>query len=161
MPKTLAYTVLIILILCISLRRGGCRGEDGGQPPLAPTPIVVPEIVPEIVPEPIVPKLETNIIYDDYRQSLDLSKIHKRKLIVVFSADWCVYCQDLKKDLKSLKGLDKFIICIIDVDKDKQIPSKFKIKNLPTSVGLNSEEKELSRLVGYRKNKYEAWINSL
>lgn len=157
MSKTLAYIVLIVLLLCISLRRGGCRGEDGGQPPLAPTPIVVPEIVPE----PIVPKLETNIVYDDYRKSLDLSKIHKRKLIVVFSADWCVYCQDLKKDLKYFKGLDKFIICIIDVDKEKKIPSKFRIKNLPTSVGLNAEEKELSRLVGYRKNKYETWLDSL
>lgn len=156
MSKSSYCLLLVILILAIFLRRGGCSGDDGGQPPLADT-----NVVPVVVPDYVVPKTTTNIIYDDYKSSVELSKKQGKKLVLIFSADWCVYCNDLKLNLESIKKIQNFIVCIIDIDKDKETPSKFKIKNLPTSVVLDSQDKELARFVGYRKNKYEIWIDSM
>jgi len=111
-------------------------------------------------PEIVIPKLTTNILYDEYQKALELSKIHKMNLIVVFSADWCVYCQDLKKDIQKMSQ-DKNLFCIIDIDKDKTLAKKWKVRNLPTSILINGEEEVVSQVIGYRKIKYESWINSL
>ena len=155
MKKFISYFILIAILVTITLRRGGCRGEDGGQPPLAP-PVVVVNPKPEVV----IPKLTTNILYDEYQKALELSKIHKKKLIVVFSADWCVYCQDLKQDIQKISQ-DKCLFCIIDIDKDKTLAKKWKVRNLPTSILIDGEEEVVSQIIGYRKNKYESWINSI
>ena len=154
MKKFISYFILIVIVLTIALRRGGCRGEDGGQPPLAPPVIVNPK------PEIVIPKLTTNILYDEYQKALELSKIHNMNLIVVFSADWCVYCQDLKKDIQKISQ-DKCLFCIIDIDKDKTLAKKWKVRNLPTSILINGKEEVVSQVIGYRKIKYESWINSL
>ena len=63
----------------------------------------------------------------------------------------------LKKDISTL-FIQKYIVSIIDIDKNSGIVDEFKIKGLPTSVVIDSAKKELARKIGYKKEEYENWL---
>lgn len=121
-------------------------------------------IVPNNPKKPIfVPKkpvLKENIFYDEYDKAKELSVAYNKKLILVFGADWCPYCKDLKRDVKQIKGFSKYIVCFIDTDKNKEIVQKNKIRSLPTSLILDSKGNELGRKTGYKNADYEKWLDS-
>lgn len=102
----------------------------------------------------------TNAYVTDLNVALSLSKETKQNVLVVFSAEWCGYCSSLKKDLIDLKGLENKILCIIDIENNKKLAREYKAKTLPTSVLINSDEQELSRLSGYDKISYQKWLQS-
>lgn len=82
----------------------------------------------------------------------------ENKTILIFSADWCGACKNLKKDLDNI-DTSGFNVEIINVDKNKELKKDFKIKSLPTSVILIGKE-EISRKIGYNKKEYEKWIEN-
>tara|TARA_Y100000385_G_C13007247_1_gene599990 strand:- start:324 stop:794 length:471 start_codon:yes stop_codon:yes gene_type:complete len=150
------YLYIILLILIgISINRCNSADISIDNDPIV-NPIVDP-IVPTIIPD----KLKTNFIYDDFSKATELSSKYDMNMIVVFGADWCPYCQDLKKDIKALK-IQKFIICFIDTDNknNKNIISRFKPRSLPTSVFIK-KGKENNRKIGYSKKGYDLWLNGL
>jgi len=149
--KTIWYLILIGLISLIYYR----NNEVTNNPAPPEKPIVNPVVNPD-PPETII--LDTNIIYDDIEKAEALAKIHTRKLIIVFGADWCPYCVDLKKDAKTIKEFDKYIICFINTDKNKNLSRKFRVRNLPTSVVIDKSGKEQSRKTGYKNKDYVKWI---
>ena len=102
----------------------------------------------------------TNAYVTDLSVALRLSKETKQKVVVVFSASWCGYCNALKKDLVDLKGFENKILCIVDVDEDKKLSRQFKAKTLPTSVILDEKGNETDRLSGYEKNSYQKWLKN-
>ena len=86
--KKILYVVLIILLSLIIKRPGGCVDTVKPNRPVDnPTPVVV-----------VTPELESNFIYDDLEKSQALAKFHKRKVIIVFGAEWCPYCKKIKQD---------------------------------------------------------------
>lgn len=102
----------------------------------------------------------SNISYvTDLDLALSLSKETKQNVVLIFSASWCVHCNNLKNDLANIEGFDNKIICILDSDKEKQLSRQFKVKSLPTSILLNSNGQEVSRLSGYNKTSYQKWLN--
>ena len=101
-----------------------------------------------------------NAYVTDLDLALRLSKDTKQNVILIFSASWCSYCKVLKQDLPSIKEFDDKIICILDSDAEKKLARKFKAKSLPTSIMLNSDGEELSRISGYDKTSYSKWLGS-
>lgn len=155
--KTTLYIVLIVLLALVVVRHNS-KGSPTVNPEPDPKPIVV---VPE---NPVIPKLETNIIYDDFDKAVRLAKLHQRYIIVVFGADWCPYCEVLKKDAQKIQELSKYIVCFLDTDnrdKNQSVINIFKPKSLPTSLFLDTTNKVLSRKIGYRPKDYTQWLNSL
>lgn len=120
-----------------------------------PIPSVV---VPVVKPEP-KPELVTNIIYDNLNKAVDLAKDNDRNILVIFGADWCPYCKVLKKDIVNI-DTKKYIVCIIDTDKNTELVNEYKIKGLPTSIILNTTKKELTRKTGYKTNDYNSWLKT-
>jgi thioredoxin-like negative regulator of GroEL len=96
----------------------------------------------------------------DLDLALRLSKDTKQEVVVIFSASWCNFCNLLKKDLPNLSGFDNKIICILDTDEEKRLARQFKVKTLPTSVRLNSNGVEISRITGYNKTQYSEWLET-
>lgn len=102
----------------------------------------------------------TGFIIDNHEVAQSLSKETQMPLLTIYSADFCGYCQKLKKDIVELDTLDRFIVCIVDVEKNKELQTQMKVKNLPTSI-ITINNKEVSRKIGYNKKEYKDWLNSL
>ena len=156
--RNILYVLLFLLLLAITRNNAGCQDNHIENKPSTPNVI---EVIPE---EKIIkPDLKNHIIYDDYDKAISLSNEYKRKVLVVFGAEWCPYCEILKKDIPEIKKLQKHIICLIDTDNkasNQVVINKYRPKNLPTSI-LIDKEKEISRKIGYRKKDYLLWLDSV
>lgn len=115
---------------------------------------------PIVIPTPNKPILKDNIFYDEYDKAKKLSIDYDKKLVLVFGADWCPYCKDLKRDVKEIQGFSKYIVCFINTDKNKELVQKNKIRSLPTSIVFDTKDNELGRKTGYKKQDYENWLDS-
>ena len=123
--------------------------------------IIIPEIPAVMVPSvPSLPELQKNIYYDEFDKSKDLAKKYNKKLVLVFGADWCPYCRDLKKDINNITEFSNYIVCFIDTDKNSQLVKDFRVRGLPTSIMVDSTDKELSRKTGYKHSEYQEWLRS-
>ncbi len=85
------------------------------------------------------------------------------KLVVVhFKADWCGPCRMIKPVLEKLsneKG-DSIIFGSMDVDENHDIPNKYNVRTIPTTLFFHNGEK-LGELLGtFPKSKIERMIES-
>ena len=90
------------------------------------------------------------IFLDDYNQAVKISKELNQPLILLFSADWCVYCIKLKKDISN--NIDKFedtTICIVDIDKNPELAKKYKVRSIPRTLVFNKEKRLMQDYKGY------------
>lgn len=90
------------------------------------------------------------IFLDNFNDAKIVSKDLKQPIILVLSADWCQYCQKLKKDITN--NIDKFndiTICIIDIDKYPEIAREFKAKKIPKTIIFDSKGNKLKEIKGY------------
>lgn len=110
--------------------------------------------------KPVETSTEKNNFVTDYNLALSLAKDTKQEIVVIFSASWCGHCTHLKKDLPLVEGFDNKIICIIDSDKNKKLSREYQVRSLPTSIILDNQGKEISRMKGYDKESYEVWLKS-
>lgn len=123
-----------------------------------------PSPVAPIVPKPTPLPYNNEILYDEYDKAISLAKQHSRKIVLVFGADWCPYCRDIKKDAKNNKidNFKNYIVCFIDTDKNEKLTANYRIKGLPTSLIIDTKEQELARKTGYKNQDYNEWLrNSL
>lgn len=97
----------------------------------------------------------------DIDTAMTLARETKQDLIIIFSASWCGHCAKLKNDLPNILELDNKIICVLDNSDHKKFFRQMRIKSLPTSILIDTDGKEISRIEGYEKLKYIQWIKSL
>ena len=76
--------------------------------------------------------------------------------IYYFSAPWCGPCKMLaQKKKKSGLPFQK-----INVDQNQELSAKYGIRNVPTLVKVDSNDNEISRLVGNNPlDKIQNWYN--
>lgn len=74
------------------------------------------------------------------------------KVLIIFSADWCHFCQVAKNDMHNDKQLSEVIknytIIDVDFDVDKDVVSGYNIKSIPAFVTFQGG-KETGRQIGY------------
>lgn len=116
----------------------------------------IPQIPKIIVPS--IPETTDTIFYDEYEKAKRVSIASNKKLLLIFGADWCPYCKDLKKDVKKINNFKYYIVCFINTDTNKNIVLDFKIKNLPTSIIVYKDNEEV-RKTGYKYRDYEKWLS--
>ena len=75
--------------------------------------------------------------------------------VVQFTASWCSPCKSMEPSIQRLAN-EGYPILKCDVDVDKYLPARFKVKSLPTLVYLK-DGKELHRFVGVQT--FETLIN--
>ena len=64
----------------------------------------------------------------------------------VFSAHWCGPCRVLHKNLEKFSDCEVIKYDVDDVD--EELLEKFKIRNIPVTVLVDDNEKEIQRWVG-------------
>ena len=79
-----------------------------------------------------------------------------KNIILQASASWCNPCQQAKRYVKSIGAEDKIIY--VDVTENEALVAEYKIKNLPTFIHLDIDGKEVSRFVGFDKNKIDEML---
>lgn len=79
-----------------------------------------------------------------------------KNIILQFSTNWCNPCQQAKRYIKSIQADDK--IFSIDVEENKVLASEYKIESIPTFIRLDINGKEVSRFVGFDKNKIDEML---
>jgi len=75
------------------------------------------------------------------------------KVLIIFSADWCKYCQIAKNNIQNDPQLSEIVknytIVDVDFDVDKDIVEGYNIKTIPAFV-IYEGGKELRRKIGYQ-----------
>ena len=112
-------------------------------PPIVnPNPVTPPPATP---PAPI-----TNPT--SYQEAVQLSKQTNKKIVLMFSADWCMWCKKFKAETlpnsSVQNALKNYIFFIVDADQDKSTLSKFGVRGLPFFVITDGNENNLKSKAG-------------
>lgn len=91
---------------------------------------------------------------DNLDNAIHNAQSQNKKIIIVFDGKGCKYCDMFKEDVLKNENVinslnDKYITVILDVDKNADIASKYKVFGTPTTVILDSNSKEIGRIEGY------------
>jgi len=91
----------------------------------------------------------SEIIYDNLHKAKIVSTNNNTKLLVIFGADWCKFCNNLKTDLSNnIEVLDDHTICYIDSDSHKLLSIRYRVKTIPDYMILQ-DNKIIKRQKGY------------
>ena len=66
--------------------------------------------------------------------------------VLKFGAEWCGPCRVLNKNLENFSDCEVIKYDVDDVD--EELLEKFKIRNIPVTVLVDDNEKEIQRWVG-------------
>lgn len=99
------------------------------------------------------------IFVDSPEDAFALAEDTKKDLLIIFGADWCVYCNILKNDIDTnLNIVEDKIVCFVDFDKNKDMVKEYRVKTIPNYI-LYRDNIEIKRKVGYKnKEKFQEWL---
>ena len=82
--------------------------------------------------------------------------------ILIFTADWCGPCQQLKQDLQDNQdALVGYTWGYVDVDSEPELKAQYGVTNVPAVVVVDTNNKEIKRQVGYTGlDKLKKWLAS-
>ena len=96
-----------------------------------------------------------------YSDALAVSKSENKPIMVVFTADWCVFCKKLENqtftDPKIINIINNnFIAVKIDKDKETKIANDFNVAGIPdmyflTPFSMENGVKTIARQLGFIK----------
>lgn len=78
------------------------------------------------------------------------------KIVMVdFTATWCGWCTKLKDEVFSTDEFkktagEKLVLVAIDADKNRELVDKYKVEGFPTILFLDTDGREVNRIVGFR-----------
>ena len=90
----------------------------------------------------------------DYAAAQQQAKASSKLVMIDFAAEWCGPCKMLDRTTWKDEGVisalkDRAIAVRVDVDENRDLAARFRIRSIPTIVFLDSDGKEVRRLVGY------------
>lgn len=93
-------------------------------------------------------------ITTDFDGALSEAQIQNKSIALIFDQDSCVYCEMLKNDVLSNKDIqkelnEKYIVVIVDINKNPEIAAKYEVFGTPTVQFLDSHGGEISKIEGY------------
>lgn len=89
------------------------------------------------------------------------SKELKKDILIIFETDWCGTCRKLKESVFDTAELDNYVLCFLDIDKDKDLAESYIVKSLPYYVIVDSNGIVKKRGSGYKsKSIFLNWLNN-
>lgn len=82
------------------------------------------------------------------------SQTQNKTLAIIFDQDNCVYCDMFKDDVLSNRDVQKelnehYIVLFVDINKNPDIATKYKVYGTPITQFLDSNGKEIYKIEGY------------
>ncbi len=98
------------------------------------------------------------IDFKTYKEGVKLVKSDKKKAFIYFHADWCKYCDKIKKEsFTNDKVIDylneNFISIMVDTDAEVKLAIKFNAQRLPMLYFLKEDASVLTYHLGYVEAK--------
>lgn len=92
---------------------------------------------------------------NDYRKAVELSRQSGRPMLVRVGADWCSFCQRMKRetftDRRVITDVSTgFIPVELDADRSRDLVRKMKVTTLPTILVIGSDLRILDKQEGFR-----------
>ncbi|OIP31839.1 MAG: hypothetical protein COW04_13195 [Deltaproteobacteria bacterium CG12_big_fil_rev_8_21_14_0_65_43_10] len=90
----------------------------------------------------------------DYEEGKKRASLEKKPIMINFHATWCAACKEMEKDTLSnplVKNYLKknFISIRVDLDRGKNLSSKYRIRGIPTTWFLEHKGTPITHLIGY------------
>jgi thiol:disulfide interchange protein len=104
---------------------------------------------------------EPGIYVENLLDAIALSETIHKDVLVIFTADWCVFCKNMEKDIIETPSIvnDK-IVCYINMDNNPELVKEYRVKTIPDYFILRNKI-ELTRKVGYsNKNDLVKWLKN-
>lgn len=91
----------------------------------------------------------------DFAAAQEQAKASGKLVMIDFAAEWCGPCKMLDRTTWKDEGVisalsGKAVAVKVDVDENRELAARFRIRSIPTIIFINGEGKEVSRLIGYR-----------
>jgi thioredoxin-related protein len=89
-----------------------------------------------------------------YQEGLAHAEKSGKQILVFFTADWCKYCQVMKKETYSDPEViayvnEHFVPVMVDTQKERKLTADYYVRGLPTTWFLTSDGERLSNLPSY------------
>jgi thioredoxin-like negative regulator of GroEL len=99
---------------------------------------------------------EPAIYVSSYDDAVAMSQTTKIPILLIFSADWCDACRNLKNNIADIQNV---IVYVCDIDNNKDLMKNFKVRSIPDSILLDSELRIIKRVKGFKdKESYIKWL---
>lgn len=102
-------------------------------------------------------------ILNSLEEAKTLSRITEKPLLLIFGADYCVYCSSLKADIllhKLSPEADDYIVCYIDIKNMPNMKHEYGVSIIPDSR-IFLDNVEISSSKGYNIKKYRSWLKNV
>lgn len=76
----------------------------------------------------------------------------KDLILVDFWAEWCGPCKMLSPILEEIESENKYRVFKVDVDKNAELISEFKIRSVPTLIVFKDGQK-IDQMIGYKSKE--------
>lgn len=93
---------------------------------------------------------------DNYNEVLKLSEKSNKNIILMFTGESCSWCKKQKEVFSNKevsKKLEEYILCYVNVSKNKSLSKKHNVSSIPKCVMINKNEKVLKESNGYKNEK--------
>jgi len=97
--------------------------------------------------------------------ALARARQNDRKVLLIFTTDWCGNCKKLKKDILpagEVRGpLGKYVVTDLDAEKEgRSLAGRYRVSGYPTLIVLDSSGRELKRMAGVPSTPADmaAWL---
>lgn len=91
----------------------------------------------------------------DIRAAAERSRATGQPMLIQVTADWCGYCQQMKRETYTNQGLINginrdFIAVRVNADNDRDLVEKMSVKSLPTTLVVLPNLEVVERLEGFQ-----------
>lgn len=130
------------------------------QPPIQSPPPVQSPTQPN--PAPVTP----SVVPNSYQEALKIGEQTNKKIVLMFSADWCGWCKKFKSEVLTnsdvKETLKNYVFFIVDADQNRTILSKFGVNGLPNFIIIDYKENQLKNKAGYMSSvDFIDWLKSI
>jgi thioredoxin-related protein len=91
-----------------------------------------------------------------------LAKDTNKPILLIFGTDDCLFCVNIKTDIKNGKltpEVEPYIICYVDIKEHKDLKQEYNVNRIPDSR-IIKQDVIIKSKIGYSKNSYKEWLKN-
>ena len=113
-------------------------------------------------------KIYTAEQINDYKEILSAANKSNQKILLVFFSKWCIPCQKMEHEVFSTSKIKNkikqkellYLTIDIDLDKNKEIVSKYNVKAIPFYAIIDKKENIVKKDEGFKGSReFNNWLD--